>query len=63
MKLNSFLPIFYRHVGDLGNLWEDEYGEVQTMFRDDVISLNGKNSIIGRAAVVSTVLCLRCLDF
>ena len=46
------LPFLNRHVGDLGNIQEDDAGEVMTTFTDDVITLNGGQSIIGRAAVV-----------
>ena len=46
--------MFYRHVGDLSNIMEDESGEVVTLFTDDVITLNGGQSIIGRATVVSS---------
>ena len=49
-------------MGDLSNLLEDESGEVTTMFTDDVITLNGGQSIIGRATVVSTALSVRFLD-
>ena len=54
--------IIQRHVGDLSNLLEDESGDVLTMFTDDVITLNGGQSIIGRATVVSTGLFLKCLN-
>ncbi|KAN0087570.1 Superoxide dismutase, copper/zinc binding domain containing protein [Tylopilus felleus] len=41
-----------RHVGDLGNIASDEHGTATFSFTDDVISLNGPKSIIGRAVVV-----------
>ncbi|KAF8835643.1 hypothetical protein BDN67DRAFT_992386 [Paxillus ammoniavirescens] len=41
-----------RHVGDLGNIITDEYGTAALSFTDDVISLNGPLSIVGRAVVV-----------
>ena len=40
-------------MGDLSNIMEDESGEVITVFTDDVITLTGAQSIIGRATVVS----------
>ena len=36
-----------RHVGDLGNIASDEDGIATFSFTDDVISLNGPQSIIG----------------
>ncbi|KAG9315774.1 superoxide dismutase [Chiua virens] len=41
-----------RHVGDLGNIVSDEHGTATFTFMDDVISLNGPKSILGRAVVV-----------
>ncbi|KAF9221017.1 hypothetical protein BS17DRAFT_786373 [Gyrodon lividus] len=41
-----------RHVGDLGNIVSDEYGTATLSFTDDLISLNGPFSIVGRAVVV-----------
>jgi hypothetical protein len=41
-----------RHVGDLGNVVADESGRVSTSFSDNVITLFGGRSIIGRAIVV-----------
>lgn len=41
-----------RHVGDLGNIEANQDGKAQVDIVDDVIQLNGKNSIIGRAIVV-----------
>ncbi|KIJ64510.1 hypothetical protein HYDPIDRAFT_28450 [Hydnomerulius pinastri MD-312] len=41
-----------RHVGDLGNIVSDEYGTASLSFTDDIISLNGPLSIVGRAVVV-----------
>jgi superoxide dismutase, Cu-Zn family len=36
-----------RHVGDLGNIESDKYGEATINLSDDLISLNGVRSIIG----------------
>jgi Leucine-rich repeat (LRR) protein/Cu/Zn superoxide dismutase len=41
-----------RHVGDLGNVFADSDGTAAILSTDGVISLNGPNSIIGRACVV-----------
>jgi len=41
-----------RHAGDLGNVSTNSSGIASVDFRDDVISLNGKFSIIGRAVVI-----------
>ncbi|CAG9803117.1 unnamed protein product [Chironomus riparius] len=41
-----------RHVGDLGNVIADENGRVSTSFSDNLITLYGARSIIGRAVVV-----------
>lgn len=41
-----------RHVGDLGNIFADSNGRATILLTDAVISLNGPNSIIGRACVV-----------
>lgn len=36
-----------RHVGDLGNIAADEYGNAKFTFEDRLISLNGETSILG----------------
>jgi Cu-Zn family superoxide dismutase len=41
-----------RHVGDLGNVIANEQNITAVMIRDSHVSLNGENSIIGRAVVV-----------
>ncbi len=41
-----------RHVGDLGNISANEDGVAKIDFVDSVISLSGKNSIIGRAIII-----------
>jgi len=41
-----------RHVGDLGNVRSDMFGNANYNFYDDVISLNGQNSIIGRMLII-----------
>jgi superoxide dismutase, Cu-Zn family len=41
-----------RHAGDLGNLKADPYGMARVNFVDEHISLDGPNSIIGRAVIV-----------
>lgn len=41
-----------RHVGDLGNIYSDNNGLVNTSFVDNIISLSGETNIIGRAIVI-----------
>lgn len=41
-----------RHVGDLGNIIADANGIAETSFSDNVITLYGSRSILGRAIVV-----------
>lgn len=41
-----------RHVGDLGNVEANENGVVSTSYSDNVMSLFGLQSVIGRAVVV-----------
>jgi len=41
-----------RHVGDLGNIEANANGVADIHLHDDLISLNGENSIIGKAIIV-----------
>jgi superoxide dismutase, Cu-Zn family len=41
-----------RHVGDLGNVIAFDNGSVYTSYSDNVITLVGPRSIIGRAIVI-----------
>ena len=41
-----------RHVGDLGNLQTDKYGNVNLIMRDNMIKLKGKANIIGRGLII-----------
>jgi len=41
-----------RHVGDLGNIRADSTGVAYTVFSDNLISLAGSRSIIGRGLIV-----------
>jgi len=41
-----------RHVGDLGNIRADTTGIAKTIFSDNLISLIGSRSIIGRGLIV-----------
>lgn len=41
-----------RHVGDLGNIKANDEGMAMIDMKDKMISLTGKNSIIGRGAIV-----------
>ena len=42
----------HRHIGDLGNIFADSAGKVKLDLKDDYISLNGKNGIVGRAIII-----------
>lgn len=41
-----------RHVGDLGNIIGDLYGNAKYSMTDDVIELSGDYSIIGRSLII-----------
>jgi superoxide dismutase, Cu-Zn family len=41
-----------RHIGDLGNLTADANGRAQLDYVDPKLTLNGPNSIVGRAVIV-----------
>jgi superoxide dismutase, Cu-Zn family len=41
-----------RHAGDLGNLKADPYGMARLDITDDKLSLEGPNSIIGKAVII-----------
>ena len=41
-----------RHVGDLGNISTDMFGNARYTTRDDIISLQGPTSIIGRMLII-----------
>ncbi|XP_031630462.1 extracellular superoxide dismutase [Cu-Zn] isoform X2 [Contarinia nasturtii] len=41
-----------RHIGDLGNIRANEQGVAETKFSDQVITLAGHWSIVGRAVVI-----------
>jgi len=42
----------HRHVGDMGNLVSDEFGNANYSAFNELISLNGPNSVIGRSVIV-----------
>lgn len=41
-----------RHAGDLGNIFADKYGNINTKLYDKIIKLYGKYNIIGRSVVI-----------
>ena len=41
-----------RHVGDMGNIIADEHGKATLDIVDNIISLNGPQTIIGRSIIV-----------
>lgn len=45
-------PAEERHVGDLGNIEADDQGVAEVRIEDEIVSLQGANSVIGRAFVV-----------
>lgn len=46
------LTSLIRHVGDMGNLESDAEGKATITFTDNLMTLSGPNSIIGRACVL-----------
>ena len=42
----------HRHVGDLGNITANENGVAEISFIDNELSMEGKNSILGRGLIV-----------
>ena len=44
-----------RHVGDIGNIQPDANYEVHVEIEDNLISLEGINSVVGRSVVVSSL--------
>ena len=45
-------PAGQRHVGDMGNVEADEEGKAHYERTDQVISMEGENSIVGKAVIV-----------
>lgn len=45
-------PAHERHVGDLGNIEADDQGVAKIRIEDEIVSLHGPNSVVGRAFVV-----------
>jgi len=45
--------LLFRHVGDLANLEANKRGKVFMTLTDNVVSLQGTNSVLDRAVVVS----------
>jgi Cu-Zn family superoxide dismutase len=41
-----------KHLGDLGNLFADEHGNVDVIYIDKLIKLTGDYSIVGRSVVI-----------
>ena len=41
-----------RHVGDLGNIQTDIFGNASFSFEDDLIKLSGPYSVIGRSIII-----------
>ena len=52
-RTKSILTLYFRHFGDLGNIWRDESGVMDIEIFDSVISLDkSKESYIGGRALV-----------
>lgn len=45
--------VVFSHVGDLGNVYSDERGMINTKIVDHLVSLVGEYSVLGRSFVVS----------
>jgi Cu-Zn family superoxide dismutase len=43
---------FLRHVGDLGNVSADGLGRAKVELHDELLSLDGKQTVVGRALIV-----------
>ena len=41
-----------RHVGDLGNVMEDDEGKVEYEITSNIVMLSGEYTVVGRAFVV-----------
>ena len=54
LGVTSYLCCPRRHVGDLGNIRENEKGEVKMTLIDRRVSLVGADSVIGKSMVVSS---------
>ncbi len=51
---NSVLLVsFYSHYGDLGNITADKDGKAKIDMTDKLVSIIGKDSVVGRTIVVS----------
>ena len=44
-----------RHMGDLGNIVEDQFGNIGTTLKNDKVFLYGERSVMGRSIVVNLV--------
>ena len=45
-----------RHAGDLGNIEADSQGQAEVNITDNIVSLTGEHSVIGRTVEVSIFL-------
>lgn len=48
-----FCILCNRHAGDLGNIEADSQGQAEVNITDNVVSLTGEHSVIGRTLAVS----------
>ena len=49
--------VYFRHVGDMGNVIAGADGKATVALTDKLLKLSGANSIIGRTIVVSLLYC------
>ena len=47
----------FRHIGDLGNVEEDDEGRVDAILTDHLVKLSGNYSVMGKSVVVSLGVC------
>ena len=48
-----FTFLYNRHAGDLGNIEADSQGQAEVNITDNIVSLTGEQSVIGRTLEVS----------
>lgn len=48
--------LYNRHAGDIGNIEADGQGKAEVNITDNIVSLTGEHSVIGRTLEVSILL-------
>lgn len=54
--LFNFCFLYNRHAGDIGNIEADSQGKAEVNITDNIVSLTGEHSVIGRTVEVSILL-------